>query len=178
MAAPLIPFALALAQFAPSLMRYFGAGESSTAVAEKVVGIAQTITGATTPAQAIDALRADANLAHTFQMAVLAADADLEKSFLADRRDARSHDVEVRKLNDGKNRRADIMIVCDWLGLIACLAVLTFFRKEVPGEVVALLSTVASIFGLCLRDAHQFEFGTSRGSKDKDAAMMKWLEES
>ena len=33
---------------------------------------------------------------------------------------------------------------------------------------VGIISTVAGIFGACLRDAFQFEFGSSRGSRDKD----------
>lgn len=174
---PLVQVALGLAQFAPSIMRFFGAGEASAAVAEKVAGIAQTVTGAKTPEEALEAMRRNAELAREFNLAVLAADTDLERAFLADRQDARDRDIELRKLTGGKNTRADIMIVCDWLGLIACLIVLAFFRKDIPGEVVALLSTIASIFGLCLRDAHQFEFGSSRGSKDKDA-LIKWAGES
>lgn len=60
------------------------------------------------------------------------------------------------------------MVLFDAAGLVACLLVLTFFRQNIPGEVVGLLSTIAGIFGLCLRDAHQFEFGSSRGSREKD----------
>lgn len=67
--------------------------------------------------------------------------------------------------------RRNWMVLLDVVGLISCLAVLTLFRKEIPGEVVGLLSTIAGIFGLCLRDAHQFEFGSSRGSKEKDERM-------
>lgn len=172
MPAPLIPIALALAQFAPSIMRYFGAGEASAAVAQKVVDIAAGVTGTGDPAQILERLKANAELAHQFNLAVLAADTELEKLFLADRQDARRRDIEVRKLSGGKNKRADLMIICDWLGLVACLVVLAFFRKDIPGEVVALLSTIASIFGLCLRDAHQFEFGSSRGSRDKDEMLL------
>lgn len=167
----MIPAVLALAQFAPSILRFFGAGEKSAAVAQKAVDIAQSITSTQTPEAAVEALRANADLAQKFQLAVLAADEEMEKIALADIEDARKRDLEVRKLSGGSNRRADIMIVCDWLGLVACLVVLAFFRKEIPGEVVALLSTFGSIFGVCLRDAHQFEFGSSRGSKEKDVLL-------
>lgn len=163
-----ITIALGLAQFAPSLMRFFGVGEKSAAVAEQVVGIAKTITGKGTPAEAMQALQADPQLAQQFNLAVIAADTDLEKAYLADRANARGRDVEVRRISGG-NARADVMVVCDFLGLVACLIVLAVFYKDLPGEATALISTVASIFGLCLRDAHQFEFGSSRGSKEKDA---------
>jgi len=178
MALPLIQVALSLAQFAPSIMRFFGAGESSAKVAEQVVGIAQTVTGVKTPEEALEAMRRNAELAQQFNLAVLAADTDLEEAFLADRQDARDRDIKVRELNQGKNIRADVMIIGVIVGLVACLVVLVFFRKEVPGEVIGIVTTIASIFGLCLRDAFQFEFGSSRGSKQKDMAMMKWVDES
>lgn len=165
---PIVQLALSLAQFAPSLMRFFGAGEASAAVAEKVVGIAGAVTGATDPAEILGRLRENAQLAQQFRLAVLNADTELEKAFLADRQDARARDVEVRKLNSGNNRRADVMILGAVAGLLACLVVLVFFRKDIPGEVVGIVSTIAGIFGACLRDAFQFEFGSSRGSKEKD----------
>ena len=165
-----ITIALSLAQFAPSIMRFMGAGSSSVDTAQKVIGMAQQVAGAKSPEEALQALRANAELAQAFNLAVLAADKELELAYLADRQSARSRDVEFIKA--GKtNTRADVMVLFDVLGLIACLVVLTFFRKEIPGEVVGLLSTIAGIFGLCLRDAHQFEFGSSRSSRDKDSVI-------
>lgn len=170
---PLVPIALALAQFAPHLMRYFGAGETSTAVAEQVVGIAQNITGATTPEDAVHRLRASPELQHQFAIKTLDIDAQLQTAFLADRKDSRAHDIQVRQLNDGRNTRADVMILLDVIGLIACLVVLVFYRDVIPGEAVGLISTIASVFGLCLRDAHQFEFGSSRNNRDKDLTIAR-----
>jgi hypothetical protein len=165
-----VSIALALAQFAPSIMRYLGAGNSSVDTAQKVVDIAQNMTGAKTPEDALLAIRANAELAQTFNLAVLSADKELELAYLADRQSARQRDIAY--VNAGRtNKRADLMVLFDVIGLIACLAVLTFFRKEIPGEVVGLLSTIAGIFGLCLRDAHQFEFGSSRSSRDKDSVI-------
>jgi len=161
---------LALANFAPSLLRYFGAGEKPVAIAEKVIDIARTVTGATDGESALAALQGDPRLAQEFRLAVLANDRELEAMYLADRQDARARDVALHQAGY-QNKRADWMVVLDAIGLIACLLVLTFFRKDIPGEVVGLLSTIASIFGVCLRDAHQFEFGSSRGSKEKDALM-------
>lgn len=162
-----ISIALALAQFAPSIMRYFGAGNASVDVAQKVVDIAQTVTGAQSPEEALAAMRQNAELAHSFNLAVLESDTTLEQAYLADRQDARRRDVALAQAGQ-TNNRANWMVFFDVLGLIACLVVLTLFRKDIPGEVVGLLSTIAGIFGLCLRDAHQFEFGSSRGSREKD----------
>ncbi len=160
--------AMALAQFAPSILRFFGAGEKPVAVAEQVVNIAQTVTGTRSPQAALDALRQDSQLAQQFNLAVLAADTELEKAALADRQDARHRDVEIRKLTGGKNNRADWMIVGDLAGLVACMVILIFFKKDIPGEVAGILNVIAAGLVLCLRDAHQFEFGSSRGSKEKD----------
>jgi hypothetical protein len=67
------------------------------------------------------------------------------------------------------------MVAAAAVGLISCLLVLVFFRKDIPGEAVGIISTVAGIFGACLRDAYQFEFGSSRGSKEKDALIAEQL---
>ncbi|MDR0677202.1 MAG: hypothetical protein LBF57_00805 [Holosporaceae bacterium] len=68
----------------------------------------------------------------------------------------------------GRNKRLNIMVICAALGLIFCLLMLTFYKKDLPGEVVGIISTISGIFGACLKDAYSFEFGSSRGSKDKD----------
>ena len=154
-------------------MKFFGAGDSPVAVAEKIVGIAGGITGTTDPAQMLTRMRESAEAAQKFQLAVLAADTDLERAWLADRSDARSRDVEVRKLTGGSNTRADMLAGGAVLGMISCLVVLGFFRTDIPGEAVGIISTIAGLFGACLRDAFAFEFGSSRGSKDKDELLAR-----
>ena len=165
------PITLALslaAQFAPSLLRYFGAGEKPTAIAAKVIDIARSVTGAPDADAAIAALQADPARAQEFRLAVLRADGDLEALYLADRKDARARDVALAQAGY-HNRRGDWMVALDAIGLIACLVAIVGFRGALSGEAVTLITTLASYFGLGLRDAHQFEFGSSRGSRDKDA---------
>lgn len=166
----LISLALSLGQIAPSLLRYFGVGEQPVAIAEKVVEIAKTVAGKTDAGEAVAAIQSEPALAQQYQLAVLKADADLTAAYLADTQSARQRDVALHQAGY-HNRRADLMVLFDVVGLIACLVVLALFRKDIPGEVVTLLSTIASLFGLCLRDAHQFEFGSSRGSREKDALL-------
>ncbi|MBF8177259.1 hypothetical protein [Herminiimonas contaminans] len=164
------PLTIALslaAQFAPGIIKYLTGSDTAGTVAGQVVDIAKTVTGKTDPEEVIKALQVDPGLVLQFQTAVLNSEADLEKAYLADRESARSRDVELAKLGR-KNVRADIMVALDVIGLIACLVVLCLFRDAIPGETVGLISTIASIFGLCLRDAHQFEFGSSRSSLSKD----------
>jgi hypothetical protein len=95
---------------------------------------------------------------------------EMERVRLADVADARKRDTAI--IAAGRtNMRADLMVLGAVAGLIACLVVLVAFRAQVPGEVVGIVSTVAGIFGACLRDAFQFEFGSSRGSKDSGEAL-------
>lgn len=163
---PLIPIAMELAQFVPGIIRLLTGSDKAEEVASKVVGIAQTITGTSDGDAALAAIKADPGKVLEFQQAMADRQADLEKAYLADIANARARDIEIVKTGR-QNVRADVMIVLDALGLLACLAALFFYRSEMSGEVVALVSTIASIFGLCLRDAHQFEFGSSRGSAEK-----------
>lgn len=67
---PLIPIAMALAQFAPMIAGWLGGSKAET-IAGKVVGIAQTVTGQSSPDAALAAIQADPNLSMQFQKAVL-----------------------------------------------------------------------------------------------------------
>jgi len=168
----LITLAVSLAQFAPGLMRFFGAGDAPAAVAQRAVDIAMSITGAANGQSALTALASDPALAQNYNLAVMAADATLVGLYLADVQDARRRDLELHKTGYN-NRRADYMVAGDVVGLIACLVILGFFRDKIPGEVVGLLSVIAAAFAACLRDAHQFEFGSSRSSREKDILLGK-----
>lgn len=166
-----ITLALALAgQFAPGIIKYFTNSDTAGAVAGQVIDIAKTVSGKGEPDQAQAALQADPALALQFKAAVLASDTELEKAYLADRQSARERDVKLAQSGHA-NVRANWMVLMDVVGLIACMGVLIVFRQDMPGEVVGLLSTLIGIFGLCLRDAHQFEFGSSRGSREKDVSL-------
>lgn len=167
-----ISIALGLAQFAPSLLRFFGAGEKSATIAEKVVGIAQSVTGAPSGEAALAALQQNAQMAQEFNLAALRADTELEQAYLADRKDARARDVALAQAGRF-NRRADLMVLMDVVGLISCLVAIVWLRDSLSGEAITLITTLASYFGLSLRDAHQFEFGSSRGSRDKDELLAK-----
>jgi hypothetical protein len=167
--APLIPIALSLAgELAPFLIRHFTQSDTAADVAGQVVGIAKTLTGHTDPVQAVEALRADPALVLQFQKDAMALEAELDKAYLADRADARKRDIDVRKVSGGQNFRADFAVLAVVGGLIACLLVLVNYKDTIPGEVVGILSTIAGIFGACLKDYFAFEFGSSRSSRDKD----------
>ena len=163
-----IPLALQLAQFAPALLRFFGAGEASAGVAEKVVGIAQSITGTPTPEAALEAMRANSEFQRAFAMRTLEIDAQLEQLFLADKQNARGHDVEVRKLNDGRNTRADVMLLMAFVSVVAIGLILALSGLDGNTAIAGFLIAVGSMFARNIGTAFDFEFGSSRSSRDKD----------
>lgn len=166
-----ISIAFGLAQVAPSILRWITGSERAEAAAQQVVKIAEQVTGHT-GLEVLEALKVDQSLALQFRQAIAAQEAELDRAFLADRQDARQRDVELHKAGY-RNTRADLMVAGAVVGLIACLVALVGFRDGLPGEAVGIISTVAGIFGACLRDAFAFEFGSSRGSREKDELLAR-----
>lgn len=166
-----ISIAMALAQFAPSVIKFITGSDKAADVAGHVIDIAKTVTGKGTGEEALAVITADPNKVLEFRQALAAQEADMEKAYLADRADARDRDIDVRKLNGGLNVRADLAVLAVVCGLIACLVVMVQYKESMPGEVVGILSTIAGIFGACLKDYFAFEFGSSRSSQTKDATI-------
>jgi hypothetical protein len=175
MAFPFMAAAVALTEMVPIISRWFSNTEEGSAstqmIATKVVDIAKKVTGCKDPMSAVEALQKDSKLLLDFQRDIIRLDQDLEKSYLRDRQDARARDVAMATAGR-YNVRADIMVIAAALGLIFCLLSLTCYQGALPGEAVGIISTVAGIFGGCLKDAYSFEFGSSRGSKNKDLTVM------
>ena len=169
-----ISIAFGLAQFAPQVIKWLTGSDKAADAAGAVVEIAETVTGRK-GADALDALKADPALVLQFRQSVIAQEADLDKAYLSDRADARKRDIAFIE-NGRVNKRANFMVAMDAIGLIVCLLVLALYADNLRGEAIALLSTVASIFGICLRDAHQFEFGSSRGSQEKTELLSRKTE--
>lgn len=162
-------------------MKWITGSDKAAEAAGKVVEIAEQVTGRTGP-DAIEALKADPALVLQFRQSIMANEADLDKAYLADRQDARKRDVALAQLGR-PNTRANWMVFMAAVGTVGgfvAMGVLGYLKAKyadalndgVFGALLAQLSTVTAYFGLCLRDAFQFEFGSSRGSRDKDDAMV------
>ncbi|WP_338911902.1 hypothetical protein [Mycetohabitans rhizoxinica] len=74
----MLPIALALAQFAPQIAQWIG-GSRAEQVAQKVVTIAQTVTGTSTPEQALAAIQANPELAYQFQESIVESQVELQR---------------------------------------------------------------------------------------------------
>lgn len=172
MAFPLIAAALGLAEFAPVIARWMS-GDNAENIAHHVVEIAKKVTNQPDAVEASKTLAENSLLIAEFQKEVIKIEAELELQFMQDRKSARERDIALAQAGR-RNMRADVMVLSAAFGLIACLCTLVHYAGSLPGEAVGIISTIAGIFGSCLKDAYSFEFGSSRGSREKDSmvAMM------
>jgi hypothetical protein len=161
-----VNMALGLLEFAPVIAKLVGS-ESSDNVAEKIVETAQELTGANEINHIRATLKNSPETALQFQK-------EIDKLILEDRMNARHRDASLFQVGR-RNIRGDIMVLSALLGLLGCLAALTVFKMSLSGEVVGIVSTIAGIFGSCLKDAYAFEFGSSRGSKEKESHLIDLL---
>lgn len=163
---PLIPIAMALAQFVPGIIKLLTGSDKAEDVAGQVVGIAQTITGTDSGDAALAALKADPNKVLDFQQAMAAQQADLEKAYLADVANARARDMEYVKAGR-TNDRANVLAGAALLLVVVCLFVVLW--QSNASEFAK--ATISLILGRALGWVEQlfsFEFGTTRTSKTKD----------
>lgn len=163
----ILGLALKLAPVIPSVVGLFG-GRNAEAVAEKVVGMAEAVTGKTGEA-AVSAVRADPALALKLEQAYMRHVVELEQLYMDGVKDARARDVELRKIGGG-NWRADVLAVGALAGLIGLIWTLLFVHiPDGPARDTLLILSGALV--AIVKDVYQFEFGSSRGSKEKSEAM-------
>ena len=171
MVAPVIAAAVALAEMTPLISKWLSNSEESVVgtqkIAQQVVELAKKVTHADHPMAAVQALTNDPKLFIQYQQALTTMNHEIEHSYLQDRINSRNRDVALIAAGRS-NTRADIMVISAAAGLLFCLVALGYYQEELPGEAVGIISTIAGIFGACLKDAYAFEFGSSRGSKNKD----------
>jgi hypothetical protein len=172
MALPLLALAAKLLPFVsmvPEVLRAFGSSKSADA-AEKIVGVAQVISGQSDPEKAVEAVIADPALQLQFQQALIAERLEYAKMEVEDRKDARARDTVFIKAGRW-NFRADLMV-------LGCVVALCFIVNETAGtavkpEVLAIFNMAVGALLKMLGDAFAFEFGSSRGSKEKDELLKR-----
>ena len=165
LASKLLPFASAI----PEVMRAFGSDKSADA-AERIVSVAQAVSGAGTPEDAVRAVISKPELQLEFQKMLSNERLEFAKLEVEDRKSARERDREFIKVGRW-NFRADLMI-------LACVVALVFIVNEITGdevkpEVLAIFNMAIGALLKMLGDAFAFEFGSSRGSKEKDEILSR-----
>lgn len=163
----MIDIALRIArQFAPGLVRRL-AGDRAASVAETVLNMGGLLTGETDPEQIAARLEADTQLQHEFRMQALQIEAELAALDHKNTADARARDVAIRAAG-GDNLRADVLaygILASW---VALLVMVLFFRVPDPWT-QSVFDMSFGALTMRLADVVNFEFGSSRGSKNKEA---------
>jgi hypothetical protein len=149
-------------------------GDDSERMAENIVKSAKTLAGVQDPSQLLDAITSSPQILFEFykEMETLS-----EKTLghqQQDRSSARIRDTSIVQMKR-RNLRGDIMVLSALVGLMGCMTALTLFKVNLSGEVIGIVSTIAGIFGSCLKDAYAFEFGSSRGSKEKENHLIEML---
>jgi hypothetical protein len=164
-----ITIAMALAQFAPQVVRWVSGSDKAAEAATKVVEIAQVVTGKGSGLEALEAIKADPAAVLSFRQAIANQEADLDKAFLADRQDARKRDVAIGQAGR-YNWRADVLAFLAVGGLVICVYCIAS-QAGLQERAVNAIMFIAGVLASAVRDVYGFEFGSSRSSKDKDATI-------
>ena len=163
-----ITLAMGLSQFVPGIIRWLSGSDKAADAAQKVVDIAQVVTGKQ-GTDALDAIKADPALVIDFRKAVMANEADLDKTYLADVADARKRDTTF--LTAGShNYRADVMFVLA-VGIISGMVWIIWQDQGINEYVKGIFTLVLGRFLGYLDNIYNFEFGSTRASKAKDATI-------
>jgi len=164
LAAKLLPFASAI----PEVMRAFGSDKSADA-AEKLVDVAKGISGESTPESAVNKVIADPALQLQLQQALITERLEFVRLEVEDRKSARERD-KAFVATGRSNYRADLLAFLAVAGLIICVYFVATNPGLPPGAREAIMF-VAGVLASAVRDVYGFEFGSSRGSKEKDQLM-------
>jgi len=110
-----------------------------------------------------------AQMQHQTELAQISA--ELDKAYLADRQNARGRDIDLKKAGYS-NWRADVLALSAIGGLLALIFTVIFAKIEAGPARDTLLVLSGTLIAI-VKDVYQFEFGSSRGSKEKDLATKK-----
>lgn len=157
------------AQIAPALVRGLTGSARAAEVAEAVVGVVEAATGQPArteaeAAQAVRALQADPAAWAQVQVALAGLAAREMELDHADRANARERDAKVR--GTPENWRANIMLSLALAGLVVAMW-LAFAYPDASADARSLVLLVAGALLKMVGDAFAFEFGSSRGSAEK-----------
>jgi hypothetical protein len=162
-----ISIALGLAQFAPSIIKYFTGSEKAANVAEQVVGIAQTVTGTKAPEEVLAALKANSELAAQFQQKMLEADTDLQKAYLQDVQSARNMQIAALGQDDLFSKRFVYYFAAAWsLFAMSYFVAVTFIPMSQTGQRIAdtiLGVLITTVLGAMVA----YFYGSTKGSAEK-----------
>ena len=160
-----ISIAMGLSQFVPQIIKWVTGSDKAASAAQKVVSIAEVVTGKQGQ-EAADAIKADPALIIQFRKEIMLNATELDRMFLADVADARKRDVAL--IEKGlHNHRADAMFIL--AVMIICMLVYLVWKDPSINEYMkGIFTLVLGRFLGYLDNIYNFEFGSTRNSRDKD----------
>lgn len=175
---PLIGLAL---QAAPSLVSLITGSDKAEDITQKTADVFSAVTGidvgtADGAQRAADALETDPALMAQLTLNLRSVEADELKVLQKDVAEARRRDVDVMQMNGGQNWRANLMIIGAFLMLLTCVGGIVYVSQTdlnaaqtslIQGPLGIIIGFLVKVLG----DAFNFEFGSSRGSKQKAAQL-------
>lgn len=161
---PAIAILSGLAQFAPVLTRWLGAGDSIQTIADKASEVAQIVTGTADPESAMAALKADPNLVLQYQAMLAQQEKDFEALYVSDKNSARVRDAEFLKAGT-RNYRADFLVGITVI-IVALILAVVILEPNLNEFAKGVITTILGVFLNQLTNIFSFEFGTTR-LKDK-----------
>ena len=147
-----------IAKSLPFLERYISLIIEKTPLA-KIVGLLKNLSGQTSLKDALKNIQSNDDLKQELELALLKAEEEYLRSSMKDKAGARERDLNLRKLKNGKNIRANFMLGVALCGLFGCILILVSFKDLLSAEMIAIISTVCGVLGSCLKEAYSFEFG-------------------
>jgi hypothetical protein len=156
---------MALAQFAPQIIRWVSGSEKAAEAAEHVVDIARTVTGTNTAEEAVSAIQADPNLAMQLQMKILDQAQEMDKLYLADRSDAREREIAT---GDKTPRNLAYLLTGGFFCALGYLMVQGLPAQGIERDITLyMLATLQTAW----LSAIAYYFGTTKNSGDKDVTI-------
>ena len=165
----MIDVALRIAsQFAPGLVRRL-AGDRAGDVAQQILSLGGTITGATDPEEIERRLQADTTKAHEFRMQAASLEVELEKAYLEDRADARAREARMAELgrNDWLMYAVGGIVVAGFISVVLSI----MFMPDLNANQLDMLQWLGGGLQAAFMAVVGYFYGSSRGSAEKTRLM-------
>ena len=166
MALPLVPLAMALAQYAPGIIKLLSGNDKAGEVASQVLDIAKVVTGSQDPGTALAIIKEDRVYALQFKLAMEDRQQALESMYLIETQSARARDIELARAGQ-VNHRANALAGGAGLLVIGCL-VIVVWASQMDDFAKATITLILGRSLGWIEQIFSFEFGTTRANKTKD----------
>lgn len=158
--------ALALAEYAPQLIKWVTGNDKAEKVAAIAVDVAKKVSGATSGEGALELIKADPKLAAEFADKVAEREQELTLAYLADVDSARKMQIAALQQDDLFSKRFIYYFAIAW-SLFAML----YFVFVTFGNVsnLRMADTILGfLLGTAIAGIFQFFYGSTQRSREKD----------